>query len=101
LSWKSRLRADVVLAVDHLAAFRVDHDIVRGVVGALLALLVAAVTGRSDAFCGMELGLDRARGRAIARREFGHRGIRLDRKASVHVGLPAAIVAARTQVELT
>src|SRR5215213_1694081 len=90
-----RLGADVVLAVDHLAAFRIDHDIVRGVVGTLLALLVAAAAGRCYALRGAEFGLDRRRGRAIARRESGHRGIRLDREASVHVGLPAAI-AART-----
>ena len=57
--------ADVVLAVDHLAALRIGHDVVRGMVVAPLALLgVAAVAGRGDGLGGVELGFDRARGRA-------------------------------------
>jgi hypothetical protein len=86
-----RVRAHVVLAVDHLAAFRIDHDVVGHVIGMPFVLIVAAVAARNDGFCGIELGFDRPRGRAVACREFGHRGIGLDREARVHVGLPAGI----------
>ena len=58
-----RLGAHVVLAVDHLAALRIGHHVVRHVVVPPLALFVAAVVGRGDAFGGVELGFDRARRR--------------------------------------
>jgi hypothetical protein len=86
-----RVRAHVILAVDYLAAFRIDHDVVRHVIGMPFVLFFAAVAGRGDGFCGIELGLDRPRGRAVACREFGHSGIGFDREARVHVGLPAGI----------
>src|SRR4029078_4301122 len=58
-------------------------------IGMPFVLIVAAVAARNDGFCGIELGFDRPRGRAVACREFGHRGIGLDREARVHVGLRA------------
>jgi hypothetical protein len=60
-------------------------------IGIPFVLLFAAVSGRSDGPCGIEFGFDRPRGRALACREFGHGGIGLNRKARVHVGLPADI----------
>jgi flagellar basal body rod protein FlgB len=67
------LRANVVLAVDHLAAFRVDNHVVGHVVVTVLAL-ICAVGCCLDAFRSIEFGLDRfASGFALARREFLHR----------------------------
>ena len=56
------MRADVVFAIDHLPALRVDNDVMGHVVGVPFMLLAAAVTGCGDGFFGVEFGCDRPRG---------------------------------------
>ena len=78
--------AHVVLAVDHLAAPRIDHHVVRSMVVTRVALLGAGIARRADHLGRVEIGVWRLTHRhRVPRRIFLHARTRFDGEAVVHL----------------
>jgi hypothetical protein len=88
--------ADIALAKNHFPVFRINHRISGRMLGTGIAVLAPAVTRGGDSPGCVKVGFDgSADGDGVAQGiSFLNTRSRLDQEIAVHIGLPAALLAA-------